>query len=62
MMKLDGIAAFVLLPTFIAGIDIKKGALRVIDVGVQPAPELIYVAHSAGRGIGQAEGLRRLPA
>ena len=38
-----------LLPTFIVGSDIASGRLRVIDVGVQPAPEFIYVAHLEGR-------------
>jgi len=38
-----------LLPTFIVGPDLKAGRLQLIDVGVRPAPEYIYVAHLAGR-------------
>ena len=38
-----------LLPTFIAGAEIRRGSLRILDVGVEPAPESIYVAHPEGR-------------
>ncbi|AZO39507.1 MAG: LysR family transcriptional regulator [Mesorhizobium sp.] len=38
-----------LLPLFICGSDIRNGKLKVIDVGVQPAPEFIYLAHPEGR-------------
>lgn len=38
-----------LLPTFIVGTDIASGRLQVIDAGVRPAPEFIYVAHLEGR-------------
>jgi len=38
-----------LLPLFIAGPDIRAGSVKVIDVGVRPAPEFIYLAHSEGR-------------
>lgn len=38
-----------LLPMFIVGADIRAGSLRVIDVGVEAAPEVIYVAHPEGR-------------
>ncbi|MFK8253617.1 LysR family transcriptional regulator [Ancylobacter terrae] len=39
----------VLLPMFIAGSAIRAGDLRVIDVGVAPEPEHVYVAHPEGR-------------
>lgn len=38
-----------LLPTFIAGLAIKSGDLKVIDIGVSTAIESIYVAHPEGR-------------
>ena len=38
-----------LLPMFIAGADIKTGRLQVVDVGVRPEEEFIYVAHPEGR-------------
>lgn len=38
-----------LLPLFIAGPDIRDGRLRVIDVGVRPAAEFVYLAHPEGR-------------
>ena len=38
-----------LLPLFIAGPDIHAGNLKVVDVGVRPTPELIYLAHPEGR-------------
>jgi DNA-binding transcriptional LysR family regulator len=38
-----------LLPAFIAGPAIKSGALIEIDVGYQPQPEFIYMAHPEGR-------------
>lgn len=38
-----------LLPLFIAGPDIRDGKLKVVDVGVRPVPEFIYLAHSEGR-------------
>ncbi|KQV33582.1 MULTISPECIES: LysR family transcriptional regulator [unclassified Rhizobium] len=38
-----------LLPLFIAGPDLRAGLLRMIDVGVKPAAEFIYLAHPEGR-------------
>lgn len=38
-----------LLPLFIVGPDIRDGKLEVVDVGVRPAPEFIYLAHPEGR-------------
>ena len=38
-----------LLPMFITGGEIAAGRLRVIDVGVQPESEFIFVAHPDGR-------------
>jgi len=38
-----------LLPTFVAGDAIRRGALAVIDIGLHAAPESIYVAHPEGR-------------
>lgn len=38
-----------LLPLFIAGPDIRAGRLAVVDVGVRPAPEFLYLAHPEGR-------------
>jgi DNA-binding transcriptional LysR family regulator len=38
-----------LLPMFIAGPDIGLGRLRVIDVGVRPEIEHIFIAHPQGR-------------
>jgi DNA-binding transcriptional LysR family regulator len=38
-----------LLPTFIAGPTIKAGDLNVIDLGVQPEAEWIYLGHVEGR-------------
>jgi DNA-binding transcriptional LysR family regulator len=38
-----------LLPMFIVGVDIEAGSLQVVDVGVKPEPEFIYVAHPEGR-------------
>jgi DNA-binding transcriptional LysR family regulator len=38
-----------LLPIFIVGSEIRTGGLRVVDVGLQAAPEFIYVAHPEGR-------------
>jgi DNA-binding transcriptional LysR family regulator len=38
-----------LLPRFIVGTEIATGRLRIVDVGVQPESELIYVAHPDGR-------------
>ena len=38
-----------LLPMFITGGEIAAGRLRVIDVGVQPKSEFIFVAHPDGR-------------
>ena len=38
-----------LLPLFIAGPEIRGGKLNVVDVGVRPAPEFIYLAHPEGR-------------
>jgi DNA-binding transcriptional LysR family regulator len=38
-----------LLPMFIVGAEIKTGRLQVVDVGVRPEQEFIYVAHPEGR-------------
>lgn len=38
-----------LLPSFIVGEDVKKGALVRVDVGSEAAVEMIYVAHPEGR-------------
>lgn len=38
-----------LLPLFIAGPDIRAGTLRVVEVGAEPEPEFIYVAHPEER-------------
>ena len=38
-----------LLPSFIVGEDVKKGALVSLDVGNVAAEEMIYVAHPEGR-------------
>jgi DNA-binding transcriptional LysR family regulator len=38
-----------LLPSFIVGADVKKGALVRVDVGSEAAEETIYVAHPEGR-------------
>lgn len=38
-----------LLPLFIAGPDIRQGRLQIIDVGVLPVSEFIYLAHPEGR-------------
>jgi DNA-binding transcriptional LysR family regulator len=38
-----------LLPMFIAGTEIGSGRLRIVDVGLQPESEFIYVAHADGR-------------
>ncbi|SFA99862.1 DNA-binding transcriptional regulator, LysR family [Collimonas sp. OK607] len=38
-----------LLPSFIVGEDVKKGALVRVDVGNEAAEEMIYVAHPEGR-------------
>lgn len=38
-----------LLPLFIAGAGIRSELLRVVDIGVQPEPEFIYLAHPEGR-------------
>lgn len=38
-----------LLPLFIAGAEIRDGRLGVVDVGLQPEPEFIYLAHADGR-------------
>jgi DNA-binding transcriptional LysR family regulator len=38
-----------LLPLFIVGSDIREGRLKVVDVGVRPVPEFIYLAHPEGR-------------
>jgi DNA-binding transcriptional LysR family regulator len=40
-----------LLPTFIAGPAIKDGRLSVIDLGAEPEPEWIYMAHAEGRQV-----------
>lgn len=38
-----------LLPLFIAGADIRSGRLNIVDIGAQPEPEFIYLAHPEGR-------------
>lgn len=38
-----------LLPLFIAGAAIRSERLPVVDIGVQPEPEFIYLAHPEGR-------------
>jgi len=38
-----------LLPLFIAGAEIADGRLQIVDVGVQPEAEFIYIAHPEGR-------------
>jgi DNA-binding transcriptional LysR family regulator len=38
-----------LLPMFIVGAEVVAGRLRIVDVGVQPESEFIYVAHPDGR-------------
>jgi DNA-binding transcriptional LysR family regulator len=38
-----------LLPSFIAGPAIRSGALRVVDIGVVPEADVIYLAHPEGR-------------
>jgi DNA-binding transcriptional LysR family regulator len=38
-----------MLPTFVAGVAIKAGQLKIIDVGVNAEPEHIYIAHPEGR-------------
>ncbi|HEV7259629.1 MAG TPA: LysR family transcriptional regulator [Bosea sp. (in: a-proteobacteria)] len=38
-----------LLPLFVAGAEIGGGRLGVVDVGVQPEAEFIYLAHPEGR-------------
>ncbi len=38
-----------LLPLFIAGPAIRGGRLKIVDVGLQPAPEFIFMAHAEGR-------------
>ncbi len=38
-----------LLPVFIAGADIRSGRLGIVEIGVQPGPEFIYLAHPEGR-------------
>jgi DNA-binding transcriptional LysR family regulator len=38
-----------LLPTFIAGDAIKRGRLKVIELGATPEAEWIYLAHAEGR-------------
>ncbi|WP_448951611.1 LysR family transcriptional regulator [Labrys neptuniae] len=38
-----------LLPTFIAGPEIRTGRLVVIDIGLRPEPEHVFLAHPEGR-------------
>lgn len=38
-----------LLPLFIAGAEIRDGRLKIVDVGLQPEAEFIYLAHPEGR-------------
>lgn len=40
-----------LLPTFIVGDAIRRGALAVIDIGLQAEPESIYIAHPEGQRV-----------
>jgi len=51
MMRDAAVAAIgiALLPTFVAGAAIKAGQVKIIDVGVNPEPEHIYIAHPEGR-------------
>lgn len=51
-MLLDAATAglgIALLPAFIAGPHVKDGRLEEIDVGMQPEPEFLYLAHPQGR-------------
>lgn len=38
-----------LLPSFIAGTAVRNGQLSVIDIGMKPAPEFVFMAHPEGR-------------
>jgi len=38
-----------LLPLFIAGAEIRDGRLKIVDIGLQPEAEFIYLAHPEGR-------------
>jgi DNA-binding transcriptional LysR family regulator len=38
-----------LLPLFIAGTEIRSGGLNIVDIGVEPETEFIYLAHPEGR-------------
>jgi len=38
-----------LLPLFIAGAEISSGRLDIVDIGMQPELEAIYLAHPEGR-------------
>lgn len=38
-----------LLPLFIAGPDIRDGKLKIVDVGVRPDAEFVFLAHPEGR-------------
>lgn len=38
-----------LLPMFIAGPPLMAGELEVVDIGLRPAPEFIFIAHPDGR-------------
>ncbi|WP_434033816.1 LysR substrate-binding domain-containing protein [Cupriavidus sp. a3] len=40
-----------LLPTFIVGEAIRRGALAVIEIGLQAEQEAIYIAHPEGRRV-----------
>ena len=40
-----------MLPSFIVGPDIRAGTLKVVDIGLQAAPEYLYVAHPEGRKV-----------
>jgi hypothetical protein len=40
-----------MLPSFIVGQDIRAGTLKVVDIGLQAAPEYLYVAHPEGRKV-----------
>lgn len=38
-----------LLPLFIAGAELRSGRLAIVDIGVQPEQEFIYLTHPEGR-------------
>ena len=40
-----------MLPSFIAGQDVRSGALTLVDIGRQAEPEFLFVAHPEGRRV-----------